>query len=59
MRPIVCVMQRDELERVRDIIHEIRRMREGTSANLYRHYSGAISHLRAVLRMHGIDYEPV
>jgi hypothetical protein len=51
-------MQREELERIKDIIDEIRWMREGTSAGLYRNYSGTISNLRAVLRMHGVDYEP-
>jgi hypothetical protein len=56
--PIDCGMQREELERIKDIIDEIRRTREGTSADLYRNYSGAISNLRAVLRMHGVDYEP-
>ena len=53
-------MQHEDLTRIKDIIDEIRRMREGegTSTDLYRHYSGAISHLRAVLRLHGVDYEP-
>jgi hypothetical protein len=41
------------LERIKGFTDEIRRMREGTSSGLYHHYSGAISNLRALLRMHG------
>ena len=51
-------MDRDELQRIRDLIDELRQMREGTEGDLYRHYSGAISNLRHILRMHGKDYEP-
>jgi hypothetical protein len=51
-------MERMQLKRIKDLIDELREMRQGTSPDLYRHYSGAISSLRHILRMHGIDYEP-
>jgi hypothetical protein len=51
-------MDRDELQRIRDLIDELRQMREGSAGDLYRYYSGAISNLRHILRMHGKDYEP-
>jgi hypothetical protein len=51
-------MDGDELQRIRDLIDELRRMRDGTSGDVYRHYSGAISNLRHILRLHGRDYEP-
>ena len=51
-------MQREELEKIKDLIDELRTMRQGSSGELYRHYSGAISSLRHILRMHGGDYEP-
>ena len=51
-------MERMQLERIKDLIDELREMRQGTSPDLYRQYSGAISSLRHILRMHGIDYEP-
>jgi hypothetical protein len=51
-------MQQAEIDRIKDLIDEVRAMREGSDGPLYRHYSGAISSLRAVLRAHGVDYEP-
>lgn len=54
----VLHMSREELERIRDLIDELRGMRQGTGPDLYRHFSGAISSLRHILRMNGTDYEP-
>ena len=54
----VLPMDRDDLQRIRDLIDELRQMREGSTDDLYRYYSGAISSLRHILRMHGKDYEP-
>lgn len=51
-------MDRVQLERIKDLIDELRGMRQGTEGDLYRHYSGAISSLRHILRMHGSDHEP-
>jgi hypothetical protein len=51
-------VDRQQLERIKDLIDELRGMRQGAERELYRHYSGAISSLRHILRMHGIDYEP-
>ena len=51
-------MDSEELQRIRDLIDELRQMRQGSSGDLYRHYSGAISSLRHILRMHGKDSEP-
>lgn len=51
-------MEREELERIKDLIDELRRMRVGTSSPLSGHYSGAISSLRHILRIPGIDSEP-
>lgn len=51
-------MERDELERIRDLIDELRGMRQASTSDLYRHFSGAISSLRHILRAHGSDYEP-
>lgn len=54
----VRAMQRAELERIKDLIDELRSVRHGASGDLYRHYSGAISSLRRILRLHGVDHEP-
>jgi hypothetical protein len=54
----VLDVESEELQRIRDLIDELREMREGSSADLYGRYSGAISSLRHILRMHGKDYEP-
>jgi hypothetical protein len=51
-------MNSEELQRIRDLIDELRQMRAGSSGDLYRHYSGAISSLRHILRMFGKDSEP-
>jgi hypothetical protein len=51
-------MDGEELQRIRDLIDELRQMRAGSSSDMYRHYSGAISSLRHILRMHGKDSEP-
>lgn len=51
-------MDGDEFQRIRDLIDELRRLRDGTSGDVYRHYSGVISNLRHILRLHGKDYEP-
>src|SRR4051794_8103316 len=56
--PVRFDMDRDELARIKDLIDELRRLRMGSSGDLYRHYSGAISSLRHILRMHGKDSEP-
>jgi hypothetical protein len=55
---MVCAMDSSQLVRIRDSIDELRDLRQGTDADVYRHYSGAISLLRQILRMHGHDYEP-
>ena len=47
-----------ELQRIKDIIDELRRMRQESPADHYGHYSGAISSLRHILRLHGKDSEP-
>ncbi len=54
----VSSMQREEVEKIKDLIDELRTMRQGSSGYLYRHYSGAISSLRHILRTHGADNEP-
>jgi hypothetical protein len=54
----VPLVERQQLERIKDQNNELRDMRQGAEGDLYRHYSGAISSLRHILRMHGIDYEP-
>jgi hypothetical protein len=51
-------MNAAELQRIKDIIEELRRMRQEGSGDHYRHYSGAISSLRHILRLHGKDSEP-
>jgi hypothetical protein len=51
-------MNTAELQRIKDIIEELRRMRQECSDGHYRHYSGAISSLRHILRLHGKDSEP-
>lgn len=51
-------MERPDLKRIKDLIDTLRLMRDGTTGDLYRHYSEAISSLRHILRMHGRDYEP-
>ncbi len=51
-------MNSEQLERIRDLIDELRGMRVGTESDLYRNYSGAISNLRHILRLHGSDSEP-
>jgi hypothetical protein len=51
-------MNNEELQRISDLIDELRQMRAGHSSDVYRHYSGAISSLRHILRLHGKDSEP-
>ena len=51
-------MDTAEMQRIKDIIEELRRMRQESSGDHYRHYSGAISSLRHILRLHGKDSEP-
>ena len=51
-------MRKEDLDRIRDMIDDLRSLRQGADQPLYRHYSGAISSLRAVLRAYGRDYEP-
>ena len=51
-------MQLEDMEKIKDMIDDLRAMRHGTDTGLYRDFSGAISSLRAVLRRHGKDYEP-
>jgi hypothetical protein len=51
-------MNSEELQRIRDLIDELRQMRAGSSGDLYRHYSGPISSLRHILRRLGKDSAP-
>jgi hypothetical protein len=51
-------MNNEELQRIRDLIDELRQIRAGHSNDTYRHYSGAISSLRQILRLHGKHSEP-
>lgn len=51
-------LPQEDLEHIRDLIAQLRRMRDGTADDLYRHYFGAISSLRHILRMNGKDSEP-
>ncbi len=53
-----ALVNREELDRIKDLIEELRDMRKGTEPELYRNYSGAISNLRHILRMHGTESEP-
>ncbi len=55
---MVRLVNREQLERIKDLIDELRGMRQGTDRDLYRHYSGAISSLRHILRLQGTDSEP-
>jgi hypothetical protein len=51
-------MTPEQLDRIRDLIDELRDLRLGTDKDVYRNISGAISNLRHILRMHGKDSEP-
>lgn len=54
----VPTMTPEQLDRIRDLIDELRDLRLGTDKDVYRNISGAISNLRHILRMHGKDSEP-
>lgn len=51
-------MDSGQLERIKNLIDELRDLRQASDAAVYGHYSGAISRLRQVLRLYGHDYEP-